>query len=67
MTETAPQAGKIRVPLLLSPEEAKELDDWQFTHRHRTRTAALKAMMRIAIDGSQKGSSHGEPANDQAD
>lgn len=38
---------KTRVPLLLTPEEAKELDDWQFQHRHRTRTAALKALMRL--------------------
>ncbi len=38
---------KVRVPLLLTPEEAKELDDWQFEHRHRTRTAALKALMAL--------------------
>ncbi len=40
-------ADKVRVPLLLSPQEAKELDDWQFKHRHRTRTAALKALMAL--------------------
>jgi hypothetical protein len=39
-----------RVPLVLSAEELLELDDWRFAHRHPTRTAALKAMMRIAIE-----------------
>ena len=40
----------IRLHVLLTPKEAEELDDWQFEHRHRTRTAALKAMMRIAME-----------------
>lgn len=39
----------IRVPLLLTPEEARELDDWQFTNRLRTRSDALREMMRRAI------------------
>lgn len=47
MVEKAEPAEKVRVPLLLTPEEAKELDDWQFQHRHRTRTAALKALMQL--------------------
>ena len=45
-------ADKVRVPLLLSPEEAKELDDWQFQHRHRTRTAALKALMKLGYEAT---------------
>lgn len=39
----------VRVPLLLTPEEAAELDDWQFSNRLRTRSDALREMMRRAI------------------
>lgn len=39
-----------RVPLLLTKEEIQELDDWQFTHRMRTRSDAIRKMMRIAIE-----------------
>ena len=39
-----------RVPLVLSAQELQELDDWRFAHRHPTRTAALKAMMRLAME-----------------
>lgn len=45
----------IRVPLLLTPEEAKELDDWQFTNRLRTRSDALREMMRRTIEASKSG------------
>ncbi len=44
----------IRVPLLLTPEEAKELDDWQFSNRLRTRSDALREMMRRTIEQSRK-------------
>jgi metal-responsive CopG/Arc/MetJ family transcriptional regulator len=44
----------IRVPLLLTPEEAKELDDWQFSNRLRTRSDALREMMRRAIRQSRE-------------
>ncbi len=43
----------VRVPLLLTPDEAKELDDWQFTNRLRTRSDALREMMRRTIDQSR--------------
>ena len=52
MVEKNDMPDKIRVPLLLTPEEAKELDDWQFQHRHRTRTAALKALMRLGYEAT---------------
>lgn len=39
----------MRMPLILSPEELRQLDDWQFTHRHRTPTVVLKALMQVAI------------------
>ena len=44
---------KVRVPLLLTPDEARELDDWQFQNRHRTRTAALKALMRLGYEATK--------------
>ena len=53
MDEKAPPADKVRVPLLLTPAEAQELDDWQFKHRHKTRTAALKALMRLGYEASK--------------
>ncbi len=50
MTEKdGPPVGK-RVPLILTPAELEELDDWRFKHRHPTRTAALKALMRLGYE-----------------
>ena len=48
----------VRVPLLLTPEEAKELDDWQFTNRLRTRSDALREMMRRTIEQSSTAKKH---------
>jgi len=39
-----------RIPLLLTKDEIRDLDDWQFTHRMRTRSDAIRKMMRIAIE-----------------
>ncbi len=50
MARTPDNPDTHRVPLVLSPRELQELDDWRFAHRHPTRTAALKAMMRIAME-----------------
>jgi hypothetical protein len=50
MAQTPENPDKVRVPLVLSAEELQDLDDWRFAHRHPTRTAALKAMMRLAIE-----------------
>ncbi len=44
-------AGK-RVPLILTPAELEELDDWRFKHRQPTRTAALKALMRLGYEAT---------------
>ena len=41
---------KIRVPLDLTSEEVRELDDWQFGHRYRTRKAAILAALRLAYE-----------------
>ncbi len=45
-------AGK-RVPLILTPAELEELDDWRFKHRQPTRTAALKALMRLGYEATK--------------
>ena len=50
MARTPGPADTHRVPLVLSAEELRELDDWRFAHRHPTRTAALKAMMQLAYE-----------------
>ena len=50
MARTPEGSDKARVPLVLTAEELQELDDWRFAHRHPTRTAALKAMMRLAFE-----------------
>ncbi len=52
MARTPDNPETHRVPLVLSPRELQELDDWRFAHRHPTRTAALKAMMRIAMEAA---------------
>lgn len=49
MAQTPENPDKVRVPLVLSAAELQDLDDWRFAHRHPTRTAALKAMMRLAM------------------
>ena len=50
--EDEPGAAKrsVRIPLLLTPDEAEELDEWQFANRLRTRSSALREMMRRAIE-----------------
>jgi hypothetical protein len=44
----------VRVPLLLTPEEVRDLDDWQFSNRLRTRSDALREMMRREIERTRK-------------
>ena len=55
MAEKPAKADNPRVPLILTPAELQELDDWRFKHRHPTRTAALKALMRLGYDASKEG------------
>ena len=54
MSDNSPKPEKPRVPVLFTPEELQELDDWQFQHRHRTRTAAIKALMRLGYETSKQ-------------
>jgi hypothetical protein len=56
----------IRVPLLLTPEEVRELDDWQFSNRLRTRSDALREMMRREIERSRKKESEQKGARRQS-
>jgi hypothetical protein len=51
----ADEKRTVRVPLLLTSEEVKELDDWQFSNRLRTRSDALREMMRREIERSRAG------------
>lgn len=44
----------VRVPLLLTPDEVEALDDWQFANRLRTRSDALREMMRRAFEPGLK-------------
>jgi hypothetical protein len=39
----------VRVPLLLTPEEAKRLDDWQFSNRLRTRSDAIRRLIELGL------------------
>ena len=45
-----PKPDPVRLHMLLTQEEAQELDDWRYAHRHPTRTAAVKALMRLGYE-----------------
>ena len=45
-------SNSILVPLVLTPEEAGELDDWRFQHRCRFRTTAVKSLMRLGYEAT---------------
>ncbi len=44
----------VRIPLLLTPEEVRDLDDWQFSNRLRTRSDAIREMMRLSFEQWKK-------------
>ena len=44
----------VRIPILLTPEEAEELDNWRFANRMKNRSEALREMMRRAIEQTKK-------------
>ena len=53
-----------RIPLLLTKDEIQDLDNWQFAHRMRTRSDAIRRMMRIAIEATAgKGEDGNVPSN----
>jgi hypothetical protein len=43
----------IRVPLLLTTDEAKALDDWQFTNRLRTRSGAIRRLIEMGLEAAK--------------
>jgi hypothetical protein len=49
----------IRVPLLLTPEEAKNLDDWQFANRLRTRSEAIRRLIEMGLEAAKKPERYG--------
>ena len=51
MTDEAKRT--IRVPLLLTTDEAKALDDWQFTNRLRTRNEAIRRLIELGLKAVQ--------------
>lgn len=42
-----------RIPIMMSDEELKAIDDWSFEHRVRTRAAAMRRLMLIGINAQQ--------------
>jgi hypothetical protein len=47
----------IRVPLLLTPEEAKNLDDWRFANRLASRSEAIRRLIELGLQATQEGKS----------
>jgi hypothetical protein len=43
----------VRVPLLLTQEEAKRLDDWQFANRLRTRSDAIRRLIELGLEAAK--------------
>jgi hypothetical protein len=59
--ETTDHAKRtVRVPLLLTPEEVKNLDDWQFANRQRTRSDAIRRLIELGLEAATPKS---EPAD----
>jgi len=43
----------VRVPLLLTPDEAQEIDDWRYTNRLPNRSDAIRELIRRSLDASK--------------
>lgn len=39
-----------RLPIMVTPSEAQEIDDWRFKHRQRTRAEAIRQLVRTGLD-----------------
>lgn len=39
-----------RLPIMVTPTEAQEIDDWRFKHRQRTRAEAIRQLVRTGLD-----------------
>jgi hypothetical protein len=62
MTDDSPDDAKrtVRIPLLLTPDEAKTLDDWQFANRLRTRSDAIRRLIELGLEAA-KGAPEKQP------
>lgn len=49
-----------RVPLLLTAEEVQELDDWQFSKRMRTRSDAIRELMKLGYAAAADAKNDGD-------
>jgi hypothetical protein len=66
MTNGAPDAKRtVRFQLVLSDEETELLDGWQFANRIRTRSDALRTLIRLAPQQPPEATKGSEPARGQ--
>jgi len=43
-----------RIPLLLTPSELKEIDDWSFAQRIRSRGEAIRQLIALGLEAAQQ-------------
>lgn len=43
-----------RITILLSPSELKELDDWSFDRRIRSRSEAIRQLTKLGLESTKK-------------
>jgi hypothetical protein len=60
-TTTDDAKRTVRVPLLLTTEEAKNLDDWQFANRLRTRSDAIRRLIELGLAAKRPEPEGGSP------
>lgn len=48
-----------RVYAAFDPDEVKELDDWGFSQRIRSRSEVVRRLVRLGLDAAKKGSQGG--------
>lgn len=47
----------LKFQMMMSPEEAKTLDDWMFANRLRSRAEAIRRLIALGFTVSQEGES----------
>jgi len=57
--EELPEQKTERFNLFMSPSEMKAIDDWAWENRVRSKSEALRQLVRIGIEAT-KGSAHGK-------
>ena len=43
-----------RITILLSPSEAKEIDDWSFAQRIRSRGEAIRRLIKLGLEAAKQ-------------